>query len=63
MSVKDSGGWGPFIEWAARFYEMAAFDAEEREYKFRAIEPLARAKGLVRFSVATRTTSPFTGSG
>jgi hypothetical protein len=47
MADEHSGGWGPFIEWAVRFYEMANFDEEEREYKFRAIEPLMRAREML----------------
>ena len=48
------------MKWARRFYEAPDFDHDERDYKFEAVAPLAKA----REELATRLkrgSSPFIG--
>lgn len=42
-----SGAWDQFVKWAQKFYEARTFDADERDYKFKAIEPLGKAKAAL----------------
>lgn len=39
-----SGAWDQFVKWAQKFYESPTFDADERDYKFKAVEPLVSAR-------------------
>lgn len=39
-----SGAWDEFVKWASRFYEDPTFDEKERDYKFDAVRPLAKAR-------------------
>jgi hypothetical protein len=39
-----SGAWDEFVKWASRFYEDPTFYEKERDYKFDAVRPLAKAR-------------------
>ena len=39
-----SGAWDEFVKWAAKFYPLPWFDADERDYKIEAIAPLVKAR-------------------
>ncbi|MFN8035394.1 MAG: AAA family ATPase [Acidimicrobiia bacterium] len=39
-----SGAWDEFVRWARKFYEDPKFDKDERDYKFDAIQPLAKSR-------------------
>ncbi|MGB3055254.1 MAG: AAA family ATPase [Acidimicrobiales bacterium] len=42
-----SGAWDHFVKWTKKFYESPTFDADERDYKFKAVEPLEKAKAAL----------------
>ena len=47
MTHEVLAGWDGFFEWATLFYAMEDFDQEERDYKFRAVEPLIHSLELL----------------
>ena len=47
MTDEVLAGWDGFFEWATLFYAMEDFDQEERDYKFRAVEPLIHSLELL----------------
>ncbi len=41
---KDKPKWGALCKWATKFRALPEFDAEERDYKLKAIEPITAAR-------------------
>jgi 5-methylcytosine-specific restriction protein B len=50
-----SGAWDQFVKWARKFYEAPTFDADERNYKFKAVEPLLEAREALNTGAEWRT--------
>jgi 5-methylcytosine-specific restriction protein B len=44
---KQTKQWSAFIGWARRFAELPSFDKDERDYKFKAVEPLREARAEI----------------
>ena len=42
-----SGAWNEFVKWARKFYDDPGFDKEERDFKFEAVGPLAKARSAL----------------